>query len=160
MRGPSSKSGSPEIWTLEDDAAPICQKMARLVVQTKPRSAVNITEPVNRWLRENGSRDGLVTLFLRHTSASLVIQENTDPDVIKDLLDAFDMLAPSDHPWRHSIEGPDDMPAHIKSMLGGPSVSIPTIAGSLDLGTWQAIYLVEHRAQQHQRSITLHYIGG
>ncbi|MEP3275096.1 MAG: secondary thiamine-phosphate synthase enzyme YjbQ [Stappiaceae bacterium] len=160
MPGTVPKFGSPEIWTLEDDVAPVRQKMARLVMQTNPRSAVNITEPINRWLREVGGRDGLLTLFLRHTSASLAIQENTDPDVLKDLLDAFDLLAPADRPWRHSLEGPDDMPAHIKSVLAGPSIAIPTVAGNMDLGTWQAVYLIEHRAQPHQRSITLHYIGG
>jgi secondary thiamine-phosphate synthase enzyme len=103
--------------------------------------------------------DGLLTLFIRHTSASLTIQENADPDVLRDLADALDRFAPRKHPYRHDMEGPDDMPAHIRSMLTAASLSIPVVCGRLVLGTWQAIYLVEHRDAPHTREIALHYVG-
>src|SRR4030095_14812788 len=111
------------------------------------------------WLAENGARDGLLTLFIRHTSASLLIQENADPDVQTDLIEAFARLAPLDRPYVHDVEGPDDMPAHIKSALTAASLSIPVRAGRMVLGTWQGIYVVEHRDRPHRREVVLQYLG-
>jgi secondary thiamine-phosphate synthase enzyme len=98
-------------------------------------------------------------LFIRHTSASLVIQENADPDVRTDLAAALDRLAPTNAGWVHDVEGPDDMPAHVKTMLTGVSLHVPVIDGMLALGTWQGIYLAEHRAQPHRREIVLQVVG-
>jgi secondary thiamine-phosphate synthase enzyme len=98
-------------------------------------------------------------LFIRHTSASLTVQENADPDVRTDLVTALRRLAPSDAPWVHDAEGPDDMPAHVKTMLTGVSLHVPVIAGALALGTWQGIYLAEHRARPHQREVLMRFIG-
>ena len=97
--------------------------------------------------------------YLRHTSASLTIQENADPDVQTDLISALDRIAPQDAPWIHDAEGPDDMPAHIKTMLTGVSLHVPVTRGTLALGTWQGIYLVEHRRAPHSREIVLQFIG-
>lgn len=104
-------------------------------------------------------REGLLTLFIRHTSASIIVQENADPDVLSDLMDAFDRLAPRSAAYRHSTEGADDMPAHIKAALTAAGTSIPLIDGHLALGTWQAVYLVEHRDRPHAREIALHLLG-
>jgi secondary thiamine-phosphate synthase enzyme len=100
-----------------------------------------------------------VTLFIRHTSASLTIQENADPTVLDDLTTALARLAPENAGWRHDTEGPDDMPAHVKTMLTATSLQIPVLNGELALGTWQAIYLVEHRARAHRREVVLQFIG-
>jgi secondary thiamine-phosphate synthase enzyme len=99
-------------------------------------------------------------LYLRHTSASLVIQENADPDVQTDLLTALRRLAPDDGPWVHKVEGPDDMPAHIKTLLTGVSLHVPVHGGAMALGTWQGIYLCEHRAWPHRREVVLTFVGG
>lgn len=101
-----------------------------------------------------------MTLFIRHTSASLTIQENADPDVLRDLADSLAGLAPPDRAYRHNSEGPDDMPAHIKTMLTNVSINVPVEAGHMMLGTWQAVYLIEHRAAPHRREIVVHYVGG
>ena len=100
-----------------------------------------------------------MTLFIRHTSASLTIQENADPDVLADLLTSLRRLAPADGGWRHTVEGPDDMPAHIKTMLTSVSLQIPVLDGALALGTWQAIYLIEHRARPHSREVVMQFMG-
>ena len=100
-----------------------------------------------------------MTLFIRHTSASLTIQENADPSVLADLMTALGRLAPENAGWRHDTEGPDDMPAHIKTMLTATSLHIPVLPGELALGTWQAIYLIEHRARPHRREIVLQFAG-
>ena len=100
-----------------------------------------------------------MTLFIRHTSASLTIQENADPTVLVDLTTALDRLAPEDAGWRHDTEGPDDMPAHIKTMLTGASLHIPVLGSELALGTWQAVYLIEHRRRPHRREIVLQFAG-
>jgi secondary thiamine-phosphate synthase enzyme len=100
-----------------------------------------------------------VTLFIRHTSASLTIQENADPSVLDDLTTSLDRLAPEDAGWTHNTEGPDDMPAHVKTMLTATSLHIPVLQGDLALGTWQAIYLIEHRARPHRREIVLQFTG-
>lgn len=147
------------VWTLDGDVGQLRQLMGRIVVATSGQQFKALTGTVNDWLGENKAGDGLVTLFLRHTSASLAIQENTDPDVQADLIDALRRLAPEDASYKHQLEGIDDMPAHIKSVLTGVSLQIPVVGGSLDLGTWQSVYLIEHRFGNHQRSITMHYIG-
>jgi secondary thiamine-phosphate synthase enzyme len=100
-----------------------------------------------------------VTLFIRHTSASLTIQENADPTVLVDLTTALDRLAPENAGWRHDTEGPDDMPAHVKTMLTATSLQIPVLKGALALGTWQAVYLIEHRTRPHRREIVLQFAG-
>lgn len=135
------------------------QSLTRITVETRPRHAHEVTRMVDGWLREIGAGEGLLTVFLRHTSASLTIQENADPDVLADLLDALDRMAPANAGYRHGSEGPDDMPAHIKTMLTGPSIAIPVIDGRMDLGTWQGLFLIEHRARGRPRTLTLHYLG-
>ena len=119
-----------------------------------------ITGAVTGWLGGQVIRDGLLTLYLRHTSASLVIQENADSDVRLDIQDFLAKLVPDDpRLYRHTTEGPDDMPAHIKAALTQTHLSIPLVGGRLALGTWQGIYLFEHRTQPHQRELALHLIG-
>ncbi len=142
-----------------ETAGPLAQAHHRLEVETRGAGFVEITRPVAAWTREIGAGEGLLTLFLRHTSASLTIQENADPDVVADLTDALARLAPANAGYRHSVEGPDDMPAHIKAMLTGVSLSIPVLGGAPVLGTWQGIFLIEHRARAHRRSVLLHYVG-
>ncbi|MEZ5787711.1 MAG: secondary thiamine-phosphate synthase enzyme YjbQ [Xanthobacteraceae bacterium] len=132
---------------------------ATLAVETSGMGFVEITAEVRRFLREVGGREGTLLLFIRHTSASLTIQENADPDVRIDLVTALDRLAPADAGWVHDIEGPDDMPAHVKTMLTGTSLAIPVTAGALALGTWQGVYLAEHRAHPHRREIVLQFLG-
>jgi secondary thiamine-phosphate synthase enzyme len=130
-----------------------------LILQTGGEGFVDITGETRSFVAEACAASGLVTLFLRHTSASLTIQENADPDVLRDLVTALRRLAPADGGWRHTTEGPDDMPAHIKTMLTASSLQIPVIHGELMLGTWQAIYLVEHRARPHKREVVLQFVG-
>jgi len=131
----------------------------RLIVETQGQGFVEITDAVSRWVFGTGILHGLLTIFCRHTSASLVIQENADPDVRLDLMAAFDRLAPRDVPYVHSTEGPDDMPAHIRTVLSGVSLSIPVMEGQMVLGTWQGLYLVEHRDGPHRRDLVFHLIG-
>lgn len=135
------------------------QFVHRLTVETRGREMRDITAPVAAALEEEGAGTGLLTLFIRHTSASLTIQENADPDVQADLLDALDRLSPADAPYRHTVEGPDDMPAHIKTVLSGVHLSVPVLDGHPMLGTWQGLYVVEHRARPHRREIVLHFAG-
>ena len=135
------------------------QHIETLKISTPGRSMVEISHQIAECLAAAGARDGLVTLFIRHTSASLTIQENADPDVRHDLLGALDRLAPEDAPYTHTMEGPDDMPAHIKSALTATSLAVPVSAGRMMLGTWQGIYVVEHRARPHSREIVLHFAG-
>jgi secondary thiamine-phosphate synthase enzyme len=137
----------------------IDQAHHRISVATRGPGFTDVTPEVLAWLRSIGAQDGLLTLFVRHTSASLTIQENADPDVLRDLAAALDKLAPRGAPYRHTIEGPDDMPGHIKSMLTAVILGVPVVGGRAVLGTWQAIYLVEHRDQPHTREIALHYLG-
>ena len=110
-------------------------------------------------MREARADEGALTLFIRHTSASLTIQENADPSVLDDLMTALDRAAPANAGWTHDTEGPDDMPAHVKTMLTATSLQVPVLDGELALGTWQAIYLIEHRARPHRREIVLQFIG-
>jgi len=130
-----------------------------LTVQTRGAGFVDLTADVAKFLREAGASEGAVTLFIRHTSASLTIQENADPSVLTDLKTALGRLAPENAGWSHDTEGPDDMPAHIKTMLTATSLHIPVLSGELALGTWQAIYLIEHRARPHAREIVLQFAG-
>ncbi len=135
------------------------QAVGRFSVATRGPGLHDVTREVATLLEAGGAGDGLATLFVRHTSASLTIQENASPEVLHDLVDALDRLAPRDAGWRHDVEGPDDMPAHVKTMLTGASVSVPVLGGRLALGTWQAIYLVEHRDRPHRRDLVLHFAG-
>ncbi|HWX06270.1 MAG TPA: secondary thiamine-phosphate synthase enzyme YjbQ [Bradyrhizobium sp.] len=130
-----------------------------LTVQTPGAGFVDLTAEIAKFVQEAGAKEGAVTLFIRHTSASLTIQENADPAVLDDLAAALDRLAPEDAGWRHDTEGPDDMPAHVKTMLTATSLHIPVLNGELALGTWQAIYLIEHRARPHRREVVLQFIG-
>ena len=130
-----------------------------LTVQTSGRGFTNLTADVAKFVRDAGAKEGAVTLFIRHTSASLTIQENADPTVLTDLTMALDRLAPENAGWRHDTEGPDDMPAHVKTMLTATSLHIPVLESELALGTWQAIYLIEHRARAHRREIVLQFTG-
>jgi secondary thiamine-phosphate synthase enzyme len=119
----------------------------------------DLTREAESFLAAAGAVHGSLTLFVRHTSASLTIQENADPAVRTDLMTALDRLAPQDGGWIHDDEGPDDMPAHIRTMLTATSLNVPVLAGAMALGTWQAIYLIEHRAQPHRREVVLQFIG-
>lgn len=130
-----------------------------IVVETGGPGFTHLTPRVAAWIASLGAADGLITIFIRHTSASLTIQENADPDVLRDLGDALERAAPRHGRYRHGVEGPDDMPAHIKSMLTSTTLGIPVVAGRAVLGTWQAIYLIEHRDRPHRREIALHFLG-
>ena len=130
-----------------------------LTVQTPGRGFVDLSADVAQFVRDANAIEGQVTLFIRHTSASLTIQENADPTVLKDLTTALDRLAPEDFGWSHDTEGPDDMPAHVKTMLTATSLQIPVLKRHLMLGTWQAIYLVEHRRRAHRREVVLQFAG-
>ncbi|MGF6427870.1 MULTISPECIES: secondary thiamine-phosphate synthase enzyme YjbQ [Bradyrhizobium] len=132
---------------------------SRSTVETSGAGFTDITREVVKFLREVRAGEGAVTLFIRHTSASLTIQENADPTVLLDLMMALDRAAPEDGGWRHDAEGLDDMPAHIKTMLTSTSLQVPVLDGEMALGTWQGIYLIEHRARAHRREIVLQFIG-
>jgi secondary thiamine-phosphate synthase enzyme len=132
---------------------------ATLSVATSGKGFVEITRDVAHFLEKIKAGDGTVLLFIRHTSASLVIQENADPDVRTDLVAALERIAPTDADWVHKVEGPDDMPAHVKSMLNGVSLHAPVISGALALGTWQGIYVAEHRDRPHRREVMLQFLG-
>ena len=136
------------------------QALHVLQVGASGRGLVEITLQIERWLEGCGVRTGLLTLFCRHTSASLLIQENADPDVRTDLEAFFERIAPED-PGRyvHDAEGPDDMPAHLRAALTQVQLSIPVAQGRMTLGTWQGVYLFEHRAAPHRREVVLHVIG-
>ena len=132
---------------------------AVLTVQTSGHGFIDLTAEVAKFVKDAGAREGTATLFIRHTSASLTIQENADPSVLSDLMTALGRLAPEDAGWSHDTEGPDDMPAHIKTMLTATSLQIPVLSSELALGTWQAIYLIEHRARPHRREIVMQFAG-
>jgi len=130
-----------------------------LTIQTSGRGFLDITAEIARFARDAGAVEGQVTLFIRHTSASLTIQENADPSVLKDLTTALDRLAPENAGWSHDTEGPDDMPAHIKTMLTATSLQVPVMKSKLMLGTWQGIYLIEHRRRAHRREVVVQFVG-
>jgi secondary thiamine-phosphate synthase enzyme len=130
-----------------------------LTVQTAGAGFIDLTREIAEFVVDASAKEGAVTLFIRHTSASLTIQENADPSVLDDLMTALGRLAPDDAGWTHDTEGPDDMPAHVKTMLTAASLQIPVLNGKLALGTWQAIYLIEHRIRPHRREIVLQFAG-
>jgi len=132
----------------------------RLSVSTRGKGLYDFTREVDRWVRGCAVSTGLLTVFIQHTSASLTIQENADPDVIADLNDFFGRIAPeNDRLYRHIVEGPDDMPAHIRSALTATQLSVPVMGGAMSLGTWQGLYVFEHRAAAHRRTVVLHLLG-
>jgi secondary thiamine-phosphate synthase enzyme len=136
------------------------QCRSEMTIATPGRGLHDVTARVRSWTEGQGIGLGLLTVFIHHTSASLVIQENADPDVLRDLGDAFARLVPEDPGlYRHGSEGPDDMPAHIKGALTQTHLAIPVVGGRLDLGTWQGIYLFEHRRRGRERRLTLHLVG-
>lgn len=131
-----------------------------ITVSTRGKGLYPFTRPAADWITKTGIQDGLLTVFVQHTSCSLVIQENADPDVTLDLRDFFERLVPeSEEGYRHTVEGPDDMTSHIRSALTQTSLSIPVISGRLALGTWQGLYLFEHRLHPHQRRVILQLLG-
>lgn len=136
------------------------QTRTTLDIPTRGRGLVEVTRPVTEWVSQSGLREGLLTVFVRHTSASLVIQENADPDVRGDLDRFFARLVPDGDPlFRHRDEGPDDMPAHARAALTAVQLSIPLADGRLVLGAWQGIYLWEHRTRAHRRELVLQLLG-
>ena len=139
--------------------APEIIATTKILVETRDEGFTEITSDVARFIADANAKDGALLLFMRHTSASLVIQENADPDVRTDLVSALDRLAPTDAGWIHDVEGPDDMPAHVKTMITGVSLNVPVIDGALALGTWQGVYVAEHRSRPHRREIMLQFIG-
>ena len=137
------------------------QASTTFIVETRGRGLVEFTRAVTSWVAQSGFETGLLTLFVRHTSASLLVQENADPDVRADLDRFFARLVPDgDALYRHQDEGPDDMPAHVRTALTAVSLSIPLAGGRLALGTWQGIYLWEHRVRPHRREVAAHLLGG
>jgi secondary thiamine-phosphate synthase enzyme len=132
---------------------------ATLTVETRGEGLIEVTREVERFLAEVRAGDGVFLAYVQHTSASLTIQENADPDVRTDLTTALRRLAPEDAGWVHEVEGRDDMPAHVKAMLTGVSLHVPVTDGKLALGTWQGVYLIEHRAQPHTREVILQFVG-
>lgn len=138
---------------------PMKQEHTALSIPTQGRGLYEITGKVGEWLASTGIAAGLLTLFCRHTSASLLINENAAPAVQRDMLRWLEAVAPEGGHYEHDSEGPDDMPAHLKSALTGVNLSIPVAEGRLVLGTWQGIFLAEHRTAPHRRSVALHLIG-
>lgn len=140
-------------------ATPQTIATATLRIETGGMGFVDITRDAQRFIEKAGAADGVLLVYLRHTSASLTVQENADPRVQTDLIAALDRLAPEGAAWVHDSEGADDMPAHVKAMLNGVSLHVPVTAGALALGTWQGIYLVEHRRAPHPRDVMLQFVG-
>ncbi len=145
--------------TTISEATPQLIATVTLRVDTLGIGLTEITRNAVSFIAQIGAGEGALLVYLRHTSASLTIQENADPDVQHDLVAALDRLAPEEAPWVHDAEGPDDMPAHVKAMLNGVSLQVPVTQGKLALGTWQGIYLVEHRRRAHSREVVLQFIG-
>ena len=141
------------------EASPQLIATATLSVETPGAGFIDITSHAANFIVQAGAGEGMLLAYLRHTSASLTIQENADPDVQSDLVVALDRLAPEDAPWIHDVEGPDDMPAHVKAMLNGVSLHVPVTGGALALGIWQGLYLVEHRRRPHSREVILQFVG-
>jgi secondary thiamine-phosphate synthase enzyme len=146
-RGPPSRVNAATVVT------------SRLTLESHGPGFVDITDEVARFVKEAGVKEGAVTVFMRHTSASLTIQENADPSVLADLSTVLARLAPEQAKWTHAAEGPDDMPAHVKTMLTATSLQIPVLNGELMLGTWQAVYLIEHRRLPHRREVVMQFVG-
>ncbi len=135
------------------------QALHRLHIETHGKGLTEITRPVLAWVSAQGITTGLLTLWCRHTSASLTVQENASPAVRHDIARYFEALAPEDGRYQHDDEGPDDMPAHLRTMLTGVQLGIPVDGGRPVLGTWQGVYLFEHRRQPHRREVVLHLLG-
>lgn len=136
------------------------QLQAEITVPTDGQGLIEITREARRFVASAGFTTGLLTVFCRHTSASLLIQENADPDVLVDLMAVFRRLAPEGDPlYIHTVEGPDDMSAHVRTALTQTSIGIPIVGGELALGTWQGLFLFEHRARPHSRHIVMHAVG-
>jgi secondary thiamine-phosphate synthase enzyme len=155
-----SRAGSERLSRSRPVATPIDTAVSCvLTIETAGESFVDFSAEAQSFIAESGIVSGVMTLFVRHTSASLTIQENADPDVLKDLVTVLRRLAPRDGGWIHDAEGPDDMPAHIRTMLTATSLQVPVIGGRLALGTWQGIYLIEHRARPHRREVVMQAIG-
>lgn len=152
--GSERLSRSPLVAVAIDSAA-----SAVLTIETTGEGFVDFSDEARRFVVESGIVSGMLTLFVRHTSASLTIQENADPDVLTDLLTVLRRLAPRDGGWIHDAEGPDDMPAHIRTMLTATSLQVPVIDRRPALGTWQGIYLIEHRARPHRRDVVMQIVG-
>ena len=141
------------------DSKALQYRQDQLKFQTNGPGFLDITHDVQNWLDRQSADQGLLTLFIQHTSASLTIQENADPDVLRDLVDSLDGLAPQSSHYRHNSEGADDMPAHIKTMLTSSSLNVPVSNGAMMLGTWQGLYLIEHRTNRKYRTLVLHFSG-
>jgi len=141
------------------EIAPQLMASTTLQVETPGSGFSDLTANASAFIDKIGAAEGVLLIYLRHTSASLTIQENADPDVQTDLAAALDRLAPENAPWVHDVEGPDDMPAHVKTMLNGVSLHVPVDGGKLGLGTWQGIYLVEHRKRPHSREVVFQFVG-
>jgi len=141
------------------ETAPQLIASATLHVDTSGFGFTDITANAAGFIDQIRASQGTLLIYLRHTSASLAIQENADPDVQSDLMAALDRLAPENAPWIHGVEGPDDMPAHVKAMLNGVSLHVPVTGGKLALGVWQGIYLIEHRRRPHSREVIFQFIG-
>ena len=135
------------------------QAQHTLTIATHGKGLTDITRDITEWLAGQGIGTGLLTVYCRHTSASLLIQENADPDVQKDLKNFFEDIVPESRDYIHDTEGPDDMPAHIKTMLTSVSLQVPVLGGEMALGTWQGIYVAEHRARPHRREVVLQFAG-
>jgi secondary thiamine-phosphate synthase enzyme len=136
------------------------QEQGRLNISTRGKGLYEITRDVRKWVAEQKIESGLLTVFIQHTSASLVIQENADPDVRRDLAEFFERLVPENTPWfRHTTEGGDDMPSHIRAALTSAQLSIPVRDGQIALGTWQGIYVFEHRSEPQVRHVLMHVLG-
>jgi secondary thiamine-phosphate synthase enzyme len=135
------------------------QSLHQIAISTRGQGLYEFTASVREWLAQQKVETGLLTVFCRHTSASLLIQENADPTVRVDIKNYFDRLAPESSTYIHNDEGPDDMPAHLKTALTSVQLSIPVMHGRLVLGTWQGVYLFEHRTHSHRREVVLHLIG-
>jgi secondary thiamine-phosphate synthase enzyme len=148
-----------EATSRSSDMAEMVQASHELTVATGGKGFTEITGELARWLETIGAGHGLITVFMCHTSASLTIQENADPNVRVDLLAALEALAPEHRRYAHQEEGPDDMPSHIKAMLTSVSLGIPVKDGRMTLGTWQGVYVIEHRASPHRRTVALSFIG-
>jgi secondary thiamine-phosphate synthase enzyme len=132
----------------------------QLTLPTRGKGLYACTREIAQWVSSTGVDSGLLTVFIQHTSASLVIQENADPDVVLDLAEYFERIVPEGETWyRHTIEGPDDMTSHIRTALGQTSIAIPVVNGRMTLGTWQGIYVFEHRRARHQRSVVLQLVA-
>lgn len=135
------------------------QALHEIAVETRGKGLVEVTPPILRFVSEAGIETGLLTVWCRHTSASLLVMENASPEVLADIRDYFEDLAPETRPFRHALEGPDDMPAHLRTALTNVQLTIPVADGAPVLGTWQGVFVFEHRARPHRRQLALHLLG-